>query len=101
MPRCPRCKRALTDEEVRSMWASRNAARATPHGGPGRPRTAPRCACGEMTLARAAQRKHVCGPEAQEIDLSRCAALDTLIIDGSEDNRTVQIVCAPVESTIT
>jgi hypothetical protein len=57
---CPHCSHKLTPEEVRSLWASYCGKLQTPHAGPGRPRTKPRCACGAMTLERAAKRGHVC-----------------------------------------
>lgn len=38
----------------------RQASRKTRTPGPGRPRIAPRCPCGAMTIARAKARRHVC-----------------------------------------
>jgi hypothetical protein len=49
-------KLKLTKRRARAM----NAARKTHAAGPGRPRTAPRCPCGAMTVARADQRNHKC-----------------------------------------
>jgi ribosomal protein L37AE/L43A len=32
---CPHCKAPLSDQEIRSLWASRNGKRQTKHAGPG------------------------------------------------------------------
>jgi len=51
---------ATHDEILRLAGAICAGRRKTTVAGPGRPRTAPRCACGAMTLDRASKRKHVC-----------------------------------------
>ncbi len=64
---CPHCKRPLSEAQIKSLWASYTSGkRLHPSGGHsgGRPRSdAPRCECGQMTAARAAQRKHKCQKE--------------------------------------
>jgi hypothetical protein len=67
--KCPRCRKALTDAELKTMWATYCAQqRKQPAGGHngGRPRSdAPRCPCGAMTATRAAARNHTCeAPQA-------------------------------------
>ncbi len=64
MPHCPRCKRTLTDQEVRSIWASRNRALRTPTHAGGRPKSPDRCPCGAMTRERAEKRGHRCAAAA-------------------------------------
>lgn len=52
----------IPEDILRSEWARRNSGKRKTFGaGPGRPRIAPRCACGTMTLSRAKKRKHLCG----------------------------------------
>jgi hypothetical protein len=58
---------ALSDKEFNSLRGIRSGRMATPHAGPGRPKSdAKRCPCGAMTLKRAKARGHKCSlPEPQ------------------------------------
>lgn len=50
-----------SEAELLSLAGAINSARRKKRGaGPGKPRTAPRCPCGAMSLARAKQRNHRC-----------------------------------------
>jgi hypothetical protein len=58
---CPHCTAGLTLEEIKSLWGrATSAQRRTFAAGPGRPKSGSRCPCGQMTQARAKQRRHVC-----------------------------------------
>jgi hypothetical protein len=51
----------IPDKILRSEVGRRNSARRKTFGaGTGRPRTAPRCACGQMTIKTAERRRHKC-----------------------------------------
>lgn len=50
-----------SEAELLSLAGAINSARRkTRAAGPGKPRTAPRCPCGAMTVARALARNHRC-----------------------------------------
>lgn len=53
--------RSIPDGVLHSEAARRRGQKRQTHGaGPGRPRTAERCACGAYTVAVAAKRRHRC-----------------------------------------
>ena len=55
------CGHELPAAEILRLAGSiRSAMRKTRGAGPGKPRTAPRCPCGAMTVKRAEQRGHRC-----------------------------------------
>ena len=59
----PRDLSKVPTADLYSEIGRRRGRKQTPHAGPGRPRTAPRCPCGAMTQAAATRRGHVCGEE--------------------------------------